>query len=81
MTRWKIEAVVLYLYLETVGVAYRGKTLVSHKICIYKELGTGSDKKYWWYIPALDYKCPPYVRHQVKTRLFQTPPIPSALDT
>jgi hypothetical protein len=58
-----LNVVILYLYLETVDVAYVARVVTPHKVCVYKELYTGSDQKYWWYVPSLRYKCPPYVRH------------------
>ena len=55
-----MDAIVLYLILESSTVKYVGYRVVPHTMCVYRQQGT--KQKHTFYVASAIYKCPPYIR-------------------
>jgi hypothetical protein len=55
-----MDAIVLYLILESSTVRYVGYRVVPHTMCVYRQSGT--DRKYTYYVASAIYKCPLVLR-------------------
>lgn len=55
-----MDAIVLYLVLESSTVKYVGYRLVPHTMCVYRQKGT--DQKHVFYVASAIYKCPLTIR-------------------